>query len=432
MAYNWNNRGRPRRRASSRTRYPDTPYTRDYEFAELEDTDTFRRSPGPVPWNTWDSGPIAPVYTPSFIPPPPGAQSPWQPPWGGVFLPPTSPASYGFAELEDTDRLPRPSDFSSWGRQSPFRGLQPMPPPTWMDAPPSLVDAGFGQTQLGTPVGPITPTPMQSAWDAWNAGSPFIPPTSHALPPPFPGQSPFPALTFRPMTPSTPGPDVQPVLFTKRYPYDRENLAARPSDWRYDYVPPLRHFRCLSRLTNPPSDRIKINLEHCHLSPLLLMPTNRRPIMSFDLRSDDPFDPTNLELLTTSGRPFNPTDLCQLATTRPVRRLRFYHPRLPWYIDVRASQPNGVLVGDVLHQIHHKVHRPIRPEDFSNTVLDAADREMITDAYRARCDDRVEIMQEGVQRVDFLGTDCILQGFVQGRSGMWLMKTIRINRNMDG
>ncbi|KAJ7461800.1 hypothetical protein B0H11DRAFT_2241615 [Mycena galericulata] len=179
------------------------------------------------------------------------------------------------------------------------------------------------------------------------------------------------------------------------------------------------------------ADKVKINLEHCHLSPLLLMPNSKMPIMSFDLRADHPFDPMNLELLTTAGRPFNPTDLSQLATTRPVRRLRFYHHRLPWYIDVHASQPNGVLVGDVLHQIHEKLHRSIRPQDFSNTVLDAGDRELITDAYRARCDDKVEILQEGVRRVDFMGSDCILLGFLEGRNGMWLMKTIRVPRNMD-
>ncbi|KAJ6612697.1 hypothetical protein B0H10DRAFT_1806952 [Mycena sp. CBHHK59/15] len=139
----------------------------------------------------------------------------------------------------------------------------------------------------------------------------------------------------------------------------------------------------------------------------------------------------NLELLTT-GRPFNPTDLSQLATTRPVRKLRFYHPRLPWYIDVRASQPNGILVGDVLQQIHEKLRRPIRAEDFSNTILDATDRELIIDAYRGRCDDRVDVMQEGVRRVDFLGRYAVLQGFIEGRDGMWLMKTARVNYNEHG
>jgi hypothetical protein len=180
------------------------------------------------------------------------------------------------------------------------------------------------------------------------------------------------------------------------------------------------------------SEKVKINLEHCHLSPLLLMPNHKMPVLSFDLRSDHPFDPSNLQLLTIAGRPFNPTDLSQFATIRPVGHLRFYHPRLPWYIDVRASQPNGVLVADVLQQIHEKLHRPIRPQDFTNVVLDATDRELITDAYRNRADDRVDIMQQGVRKVDFMGSDVILLGFVEGRDGMWLMKTTSFSRNLDG
>jgi len=226
--------------------------------------------------------------------------------------------------------------------------------------------------------------------------------------------------------------DIEPVRFAKKAPYDYIWVAARPSDWRHDYSPPGRSkFPSLFR-RGTGGDRTKINLEHCHLSPMLLMPNSRVPVMSFDLRSDYPLDPANLELLTTEGRPFNPTDLSQFATTRPVFLLRFYHPRLPWYLDVRASQPNGILIADVLQQLHAKLHKPIQLHDFSNTVLDASDRELITDAYRNRCDYRVDIMQQGVRRVDFMGSDVILQGFRAGRDGMWLMKTTRFGRNVDG
>ncbi|KAJ6595624.1 hypothetical protein DFH09DRAFT_973703 [Mycena vulgaris] len=349
------------------------------------------------------ANPVPPgTYVPQWalgFGPAPAAASPWQT-YNSGFLPPSplggpyrSPYWDDFAPLEDTDRLPTPLDIFPWADQGPFGGPQPVLASPWADALPPLMDPGFEP-----PFGfgePITPMPMR----------------------------------FPPMTPGTPGPDLQPILFTRKYPYENENLAPRPSDWRRDYVPP-RRFRLRFRLGG--ADKIKINLEHCHLSPLLLMPNSKMPIMSFDLRSDHPFDPLNLELLTTAGRPFNPTDLTQFATTRPVRRLRFYHPRIPWYIDVGASQPNGVLVGDVLQQIHEKLQRPIRPEDFSNTVLDATDREVITDAYRARCDDRVDIMQQGVRRVDFMGSDVILQGFMEGRNGMWLMKTTRFSRSIDG
>ncbi|KAJ7104492.1 hypothetical protein B0H15DRAFT_28129 [Mycena belliarum] len=371
-------------------------------------------SPGPYPLGTY-----APQWAPGFGGPPP-ALSPWQ-----GFIPPPSPGPgqypYGFAPLEDTDRIPRPSDmvplWASFGEQ------QPMSP--WGDGPPPLIapdgvnlplQAAFGGP-FANYAGPITPMPMASAFamQPQFSQSPFLTPVGMLQPLPAP--------------PGPLGPDgIQPILFTKKYPYESENLAPRPSDWRRDYAPP-RRFRFGSRLFAGAEHQI--NLEHCHLSPLLLMPNSRMPIMAFDLRSDHPFDPLNLELLATAGRPFNSTDLAQLATTRPVRRLRFYHPRLPWYLDVVASQPNGVLVGDVLHQIHEKLHRQIRPQDFSNTVLDATDRELITDAYRARCDDRVDLMQQGVRRVDFMGSDVILKGFMEGRNGMWLMKTTRFNRDMD-
>ncbi|KAJ7485565.1 hypothetical protein FB451DRAFT_1230286 [Mycena latifolia] len=424
--------------------YPRSPR----QFAQLEDTDGFR---GATPWqpNYYPPGTYVPQYPPGYGPPaspwtnyhsqsglpplpldpyPPGTYVPqWAPPpwswtnYNSGFPPPPSPG-YGLSQLEDTDRLPRPLDILPWAGQGPFGQPQPMLPSPWGDGLPPLLPAGFGtppQTPLGLPMvnygGPITPMPMPGPSPfAINSESPFLPPT---------GIPPW-------MTPGTPGPDIQPILFAKKYPYENENLAPRPSDWRRDYLPP-RRFRFGSRLRIGGAD-IKVNLEHCHLSPLLLMPNSKMPTMSFDLRSDHPFDPLNLELLTTAGRPFNSTDLSQLATTRPVHRLRFYHPRLPWYIDVRASQPNGVLVGDVLHQIHEKLQRAILPRDFSNTVLDATDRELITDAYRARCDDRVDIMQQGVRRVDFMGSDVILQGFMEGKNGMWLMKTTRFNPNMDG
>ncbi|KAJ7240510.1 hypothetical protein C8J57DRAFT_1371035 [Mycena rebaudengoi] len=393
-------------------------------FAPLEDTNgppqwgrpSWANTLPPPPWGSqpfhpdqhnWGSAALEDTNRPG-----PPLDQPWpNASWGNIFHPncPPSPAPpYHFAELEDTNRLPRPVD--AFAFQATHPGMFQTP---WMNGGgngmPPLVDQGpFGPPMFGNGMGqPMSSTPFA------------MPSTPFAMHSPFPmdlhpgtmGPMPWPSV------PGTPGMKTRPVLFAEKYPYENEHLAPRPSDWRYDYLPP-RRFRLISRLRLAGGNKTKTRLEHCHLSPLLLMPNGRMPVMSFDLRAEDPFDPINLELLTT-GRPFNQTDLAQLATTRPVRRLRFYHPRLPWYIDVRAAQPNGILVGDVLHQIHEKLHRQIRPEDFNNTVLDATDRELITDAYRSRCDDLVDAMQQGVQRVDFLG----------GRDGMWLMKTARVNRH---
>ncbi|KAJ7634733.1 hypothetical protein FB45DRAFT_830123 [Roridomyces roridus] len=352
---------------TTQTIYPDTPYTRHYA-----------------------NDPGRSMVTPHWPPPPdPRAQPGWGQPAGWP-----TPATYQFAPLENTDWRPRPTD-NLWPTQWP----EPLTTPGPVTPMPLAIEQPFGPVAPG----PVTPMPMALGTPAIGSFSPFpIPPST----------APFPD-------------DVQPILFAPRFPYWGRYLAARPADWRHDYIPP-RRFSCISRLRQAGASRTRVNLEPSQLSRLLLMPNSRVPTMSFDLRSDDPFDPNNLELLTTVGRSFNPTDLAQFATTRPVARLRFYHPRLPWYIDVRASQPNGILVGDILHQIHDKLHRIIRPQDFSNTVLNATDREAITDAYRARCNDDVCLMQQGVKRVDFMGEDCILQGFVEGRDGMWLMKTSQV------
>ncbi|KAJ6495347.1 hypothetical protein C8R45DRAFT_900107 [Mycena sanguinolenta] len=341
---------------------------------------------GPPNWHQpW---PSAAQSTPQRIPY--GPRSP--------FIPP--------AAFAPRPLLPSPNyPYTPYAQESPPLGFGPLPHD---DGFPFLPLAGVTPPMQMVPFspGPFSPVPM----------GPF---------------SPMPMVPFSPMqmSPAQPSTDWHPVVFAKKDPCDCECLAARPSDWRHDYTPP-RRFHFPSLFQGASGDRTKINLEHSHLSPMLLMPNSRMPVMSFDLRSDDPFDPSNLELLAIGDRPFNPTDLLQFATIYPVSVLRFYHPRLPWYLDVRASQPNGILVADVLQQFHAMLHWPIQKPDFSNTVLNATDREGITGAYRNRCDVRVDIMQQGMRRVDFLGPDVILQGFVRGKNGMWLMKTTSYSRNM--
>ncbi|KAJ7037951.1 hypothetical protein C8F04DRAFT_1393306 [Mycena alexandri] len=320
----------------------------------------------------------------------------WAPAYGSDALAPYGPealVSQGLFPPGPLDVMPSTDGFNQqWGNAPGWANTPIAPPVTWGNPPP------WANTPAMMSMAPPPPTP------SW-ANTPMAP-------------------QFSPM--QVP-PDLHPLLFSKKDPYDGEYVSSRPPDWRHDYVPP-RRFPLISRLKRVGSEKVKINLEHCHLAPFLLMPHSKIPVMLFDLRCDEPLDPLNLELLTTSGRPFNATDLTQLATTRPVRRLRFYHPRLPWYLDVLPSQPNGVLVGDVLQQLHEELHKPIRPQDFHNTVLNSTDRELITSAYRNRCDDRIDIMQQGVRRVDFMGSDVVLQGFMQGRDGMWLMKTTRFGR----
>ncbi|KAJ7869097.1 hypothetical protein B0H14DRAFT_3581699 [Mycena olivaceomarginata] len=334
-----------------------------------------------------------PHGTPQFFPdgfrPPP-----WNAPW------PSNPDYLTQWAPGYPPQTPYTSGFNRNAGMGPF-GLDdddfPRPWPGRWDAPLVLADRFqalhtvlvlLAVLALQAMAPPSFPGPMQMA--------PF--PSS-----PFPNMpmvlfpsSPFPAMPMTPMpmapmTPMTPMPMTpsgqQPILFTRKEAScdcDCEHLAARPGNWRTTTTPrgasgfPLCAARAAIEASPP--------LEHCHLSPMLLMPSSKTPVLAFDLRADHPFDPVNLELLATRGRPFNPTDLAQLATARPVAQLRFYHPRLPWYADLHAA-----------------LHRPIRAHDFSNKALSAADRE----------------------RVDFMGPDVILQGFVGGKNGMWLMKTTR-------
>ncbi|KAJ7754561.1 hypothetical protein B0H16DRAFT_1418303 [Mycena metata] len=337
----------------------------------------------------------------------------WAPAYGSGALAPYGPealVSQGLFPPGPLDVLPPTDGYNQqWGNTPGWANTAIAPPATWGNPP------SWANTPAMTTMAPLAP-PTPSWANPMTTMAPLAPPT--------------PSWANTPMTPQFSPmqvpPDLHPLLFSKKASYDGEYVSSRPPDWRYDYVPP-RRFPLISRLKRVGSEKIKINLEHCHLTPFLLMPHSKTPVVSFDLRCDEPLDPLNLELLTTSGRPFNETDLTQLATTRPVRRLRFYHPRLPWYLDVLPSQPNGVLVGDVLQQLHEKLHTPIRPQDFHNTVLNSTDRELITSAYRNRCDDRIDIMQQGVRRVDFMGSDVVLQGFMEGKDGMWLMKTTRFN-----
>ncbi|KAJ7064876.1 hypothetical protein C8F01DRAFT_778104 [Mycena amicta] len=249
---------------------------------------------------------------------------------------------------------------------------------------------------------------------------PFRQPTTPMYNPPAPPPPPPPLAN----TPAQPQSQPMAMVFVTRF--DRANPPPRPSEWRRDYVPPGR-WKGLSMLRraerNPPP------LEPCHLTHTLLMPNDKTPVLSLDLRSELPLlDPltSRLELLTTTtSREPNDTDLLQLATYFPVQRLRITHEYLPWIIDIHAdtSPSNGVLVKDVLEQLRTFLQTPITPDDFYNRVLSAEDRECISDAYTARAAGRVDIMQRGVSKVDYLGAECVLSGFVEGRRGVWEMKT---------
>ncbi|EGO30054.1 hypothetical protein SERLADRAFT_379756 [Serpula lacrymans var. lacrymans S7.9] len=104
--------------------------------------------------------------------------------------------------------------------------------------------------------------------------------------------------------------------------------------------------------------------------------------------------------------------------------MRLYSSRLPWYIDIRASNPIGATIGDVFTGLYTSLNTPIQKDDYYNEELDDADRYKLREAWEERCHDASE-RSCGVRRVDFLRGKIGFEGLVRGKDGMWEVKTRR-------
>lgn len=133
-------------------------------------------------------------------------------------------------------------------------------------------------------------------------------------------------------------------------------------------------------------------------------------------------------LFQTLGRNYNEVDLAQLATHPAAPMLRLYHSRLPWYIDIHQTHPNGVTVFDVLVQLSRQMQTAIHSRHYFNETLDAADRAALAKYFKERIRGGKGERGRGVLQVDFLGEKCVLEGLVRGKQGMWEMKTRRPER----
>lgn len=111
------------------------------------------------------------------------------------------------------------------------------------------------------------------------------------------------------------------------------------------------------------------------------------------------------------------------SVTRPITHyMRIYHPRLPWYIDIRANGASYISLADFFQQLFAVLNKPISKYDFYNKELDDEDREILTRTYLQRCRSEDEKM-EGVKRVDYLRGKFEWMGLVPGKNGMWRLKT---------
>jgi hypothetical protein len=117
------------------------------------------------------------------------------------------------------------------------------------------------------------------------------------------------------------------------------------------------------------------------------------------------------------------SDLSRFACEPPLPYMRLIHPRLPWYIDVHASNPTGVNFRDLFQTIWDNLRCPIQKADFWNDELTDLDRDKISRAWKVRCNGDAFERSNGVRRVDFLRRHVVFEGLVKGRNGTWEMKT---------
>jgi len=184
-------------------------------------------------------------------------------------------------------------------------------------------------------------------------------------------------------------------------------------------MPPHVARRLSRRISRTVRTAVEKNTREIHycLSPLLhCISASTHPI-AYDIRHNPA--QINIQFLDLE-RPSNDIDFFQLATSPPVKELCLYHPRLPWYIDVCASHPNGVTIDDILTQIHENLAKPIGRRDFYNEELSAFDREEMSIAFYDR---RGEHTGRGMLRMDFLGFDVVFLGLAKTKHGFWQIKT---------
>jgi hypothetical protein len=154
-----------------------------------------------------------------------------------------------------------------------------------------------------------------------------------------------------------------------------------------------------------------------NLHPFLRFSSNDAQV-SYDLRR-----PPRTLSFRQVPRAIVASDLTRFACEPPLPYVRLVHPRLPWYIDVHASNPTGVDLSDLFHAIWTCLRWPIGKADFWNDELGDGDRDKISHAWRVRCAGDSFERGCGVRRVDYLRRHVVFEGLAKGRNGTWEMKT---------
>ncbi|KAG5717225.1 Tyrosine-protein kinase isoform SRK4, partial [Termitomyces sp. T112] len=214
-----------------------------------------------------------------------------------------------------------------------------------------------------------------------------------------------------------------PMERTIKKPYDAENLAKRPRNWRPDYRKTL-----IPRIPWPRSDdeefRDPVDPIQRVINPIL--DYNRQdPHVIYELCSY-PEPPTlSFPIL---GRIYNHTDFTQLATNPPVDQMRLFHPLLPWYIDVHKIIQEGVTVQDVIMDVYMGLQTQINARDYFTEELGSWTRKKIATAYVRRTQGNNQEKGNGIRKVDYLEEKNVFVGLVRTKNGMWEMKTRSVLR----
>ena len=225
----------------------------------------------------------------------------------------------------------------------------------------------------------------------------------------------------------------------KPTPYD---LAERPRTWRADYLSPsntrflkwlgekfaaaavarmfsfsARRPPCLTCIGENAVFRSKSGQKRIQANPCLRYPGSKNAVYLCDLRQ-----PSSLPYAPPLDYPVDQIYGFQLVTSPPVHHLRAWHPLLPWYIDIKSTQANGITIYDFCLQLFDQLHKRIGAHDMFNIELTAKDRERLQDAHRERCNGDISALKRGILRVDFLGRQFIFVGLQRGKHGLWEMK----------
>ncbi|KAG9308219.1 hypothetical protein JVU11DRAFT_12235 [Chiua virens] len=172
----------------------------------------------------------------------------------------------------------------------------------------------------------------------------------------------------------------------------------RPQQWRHDFK-----FKSgfASMFRSKPSNARNLDVADIIDSAKLdLHPFVRysksRPLTIYDLRRE----PLTL-VFRELDRPPLANDMDHSVTHPHTQYMRLYHPRMPWYIDIRANGAPYISLADFFQQLFAALNKQISKYDFYNNELDEEDRGVLTRAYLERCRHEEERL-EGVKRVDFL------------------------------